>query len=532
MKPIILPSLDENRMRALVKLSSLGDDLYLYVRRSVDSVVLARVNANSDAVTDYTTLEDRQSDLQQRFILFFVMTGVVILTVAMLVGTSIALFLTRPIAKLARAAKSIGEGDFSARVVGDAQSDKDEMSGLIDTFNQMGEKIEAQQSTLLDANRQIDIRRRFTEAVLAGVSAGVIGLDVQGRINLPNRRASELLHINLDESISLMLDQVIPQFDALLAKAKRNTRPIVQTEISMKVGDIGMRTFAVSIIREEQAEEVLGYVVTFDDISDLESAQRKAAWSDVARRIAHEIKNPLTPIQLSAERLKRRYADKVADDPEVFQICTDTIIRQVGDIGRMVDEFSMFAKTPQPEMRPENLVPICQQALFLQKSADSSIDFVADFPKKAVIVNCDPRLVSQAVINVLKNAVEALQSQEAQNLNADTQRIPGKVEIKLSKTKAGARITVSDNGPGIPDELKQRITEPYVTTRTKGTGLGLAITKKIMEDHFGKLDIEDTKGGGTTMILTLPITTLQADTQIAAKTDKLAKSEIDRNQQS
>jgi two-component system nitrogen regulation sensor histidine kinase NtrY len=259
--------------------------------------------------------------------------------------------------------------------------------------------------------------------------------------------------------------------------------------------------------REEAAAK--GFVVTFDDITELLQAQRKAAWADVARRIAHEMKNPLTPIQLSAERLKRKYLSEIKSDPDTFAICTDTIIRQVGDIGRMVDEFSSFARMPAPVMKPENLQDLTRQATFLQKTANPDITFTVDIPTEPLDVSCDARQISQALINLLQNAIDAIHTRELADANAGRAADPGRIDIHLERRADRIALVVEDNGKGLPIEGRDQLTEPYVTTRAKGTGLGLAIVKKVMEDHAGELILEDGSLGGARVSLVFPAGTLR-----------------------
>jgi two-component system nitrogen regulation sensor histidine kinase NtrY len=357
----------------------------------------------------------------------------------------------------------------------------------------MTEQLAQQQHALRSANIQLDGRRRFTEAVLSGVSAGVIGLDGEGTINLPNRSASELLGVDLDGFIGKPLAEVVPEMAELVENARR--RPSRMTEAQITLVQAGQaRQLLVRVVQEMGEHGPIGFVVTFDDITALLSAQRKAAWADVARRIAHEIKNPLTPIQLSAERLKRKYLKEIASDPETFRECTDTIVRQVNDIGRMVDEFSAFARMPRPIMREDNLNEICHHAVVLQRAAYPIIAFVELLPPTPIRRSFDSRQIGQALTNILKNAAEAIEGRES----IDGRSVPkGRIVIELRVDEQGrAVITVSDNGKGLPKHGRERLIEPYVTTRAKGTGLGLAIVKKIMEDHGGDLALEDNVGGG------------------------------------
>ena len=344
----------------------------------------------------------------------------------------------------------------------------------------------------MEANRQLDSRRHFMETVLAGVSAGVIGLDADGRINLPNRSASELLSTDVDARKGTDLADIVPEIAAMLDTVR--DRPDRMAEMQINVRREGRaRTLLVRLVADVADGRINGFVVTFDDITALLAAQRKAAWSDIARRIAHEIKNPLTPIQLSAERLRRKYLKEIRTDPETFAICTDTIVRQVGDIGRMVDEFSSFARMPAPVMNPESLAEICEHSLALQRDAHPEIEYRTDFPGDHARVVCDSGQIGQALTNLLQNAADSIAGHARPPAGAP---IPGMIEVRIAEDDGEVRLVVTDNGKGLPESERDRLTEPYVTTRDKGTGLGLAIVKKIMEDHDGDLTLEDSAGGG------------------------------------
>jgi two-component system, NtrC family, nitrogen regulation sensor histidine kinase NtrY len=486
----ILTSDNDDRVRALVRLDGFGD-VYLYVGRFVDPTVLSRMERTQRAVAQYEALETDRSNYQIAFSMLFFGVGVLLLTGAVWTGLTFATRMARPISALAAAAERARAGDLSARVpVGDSD---DEFSSLSRAFNRMTRQIETQQSELLEANRQLDQRRRFTETVLAGVSAGVIGLDQNGRINLPNRSASLLLGTDLDQRIGEPLPDAVPEMAHLLEEAERRPDRLAESELHL-ARDGRMLTLLARIAAERVEGEVRGYVVTFDDVTQLVAAQRKAAWADVARRIAHEIKNPLTPIQLSAERLKRKYLKEIGNDPETFTICTDTIIRHVGDIGRMVDEFSSFARMPAPVMRDVDLAEILRQTVFLQRTATPDIRVELALAAPSLPMPCDSRQVTQALVNILKNAAESIQSR-------DPAAPPGQILVSARVEGHDTVVTVEDNGRGLPHEGRERLTEPYVTTRAKGTGLGLAIVKKIMEDHRGDLLLEDRDGGGARVVL-------------------------------
>ncbi len=501
-KPVILPSREGDRIRALVQIDPTSD-LFLYVGRLIDDSVLANVARNEDAVQLYRQLERARSQWQITVPLIFGVMALLLLTGAVWVAILSASQLVRPITRLVVAAQQIGDGDLAARVkVGKRD---DELNSLSRTFNVMAIQLQTQQQALIAANRQAEDRRRFTELVLSGVSAGVIGLNEDGEIDLPNRSASELLGVALLDYRGRSLREVIPEMAEIVDLARSRQSGAAEGQINLTV-DGGARTFHVRVISEKGEDDHTRLVVTFDDVSELLSAQRKAAWADIARRIAHEIKNPLTPIQLSAERLKRKYLKQITQDPETFTVCTDTIVRQVGDIGRMVDEFSAFARMPAPVLRLENITDLSRQALFLQQNAHPAYRYSSDLPQLPVMLNCDSAQFNRAITNLLQNAADAIEGRleeqrQEQGEGGGPAPEPGSIHLWIRDTGNGIAVGVDDNGRGLPKQGRERLTEPYVTTRTKGTGLGLAIVKKIMEDHGGKLILADRDGGGASVHL-------------------------------
>jgi two-component system, NtrC family, nitrogen regulation sensor histidine kinase NtrY len=491
----VLTGTDDDRVRALVRLDGFLD-MYLFVGRVVDPKVVAHTTKTRGAVKRFERLEFQRADMQVSFALVFVGIALVMLLTASWVGLLMASQLSRPLSALIAATERVRAGDLTARVP--EQGAPDEIGSLSRAFNRMTNDLEQNRQELLEANRQLDQRRRFTEAVLEGVSAGVIGLDEQGRVNLPNASGSDLLGIPAERMVGHPLGELVPEMEDLLSDARRSRsgRPI-EAEIRLQRAK-ETHTLLVRVTVERDGAEIKGYVVTFDDVSDLVAAQRKAAWADVARRIAHEIRNPLTPIQLSAERLKRKYLREITSDPETFATCTDTIVRHVGDIGRMVEEFSSFARVPAPVMRLENLTDLCRQTIFLQRAAHGKISITSELPDHAVYYRCDGRQLSQALTNLLLNAAEAIDGREGAGLS------PGKIIVRLINEEGTTAIEVEDNGKGLPQEARERLTEPYFTTRLKGTGLGLAIVKKIMEDHGGRIRLDDAPSGGARVRLELP----------------------------
>ena len=488
----VLAAGDGTRVRAVVRLDSVPP-LMLMIGRPIDPQILEHMARTEQAVAEYKRLDENRSWLQVAFAWIFAILAVLVLLVAVLIGLVLANQIARPIGRLIHAAERVRSGDLTVRVA-EGQTG-DEVAGLSRAFNRMTGQLAAQRAELMDAYSQIDERRRFTETVLSGVSAGVIGLDASGRIELPNRVADELLGIDLMSAIGRELADVVPEFADLLHEAAESPERARTAEL--QIGPASRRrTLLVRIGADLSGGRTDGFVVTFDDITELQSAQRKAAWADVARRIAHEIKNPLTPIQLSAERLKRRFAREITSDPDTFRQCADTIVRHVGDIGRMVDEFSAFARMPQPVIKPEDIGRVAREALVLQKTARPQIAWRTDIPDEGPVAPCDRRLLGQALTNLLQNAADAVAMREGDK---------GTIGLSVQPGDGDVRIIVTDDGIGLPQEDRARLTEPYVTHKPKGTGLGLAIVKKIMEDHGGRLTLDDRPDGpGAVAALVLP----------------------------
>ncbi len=496
---VVLGSEDSARVQAVVALDS-TPMLMLLIGRPVDPSVLDHQARTERSVAEYDRLDQNRSGLQVTFALIFAVVAMLVLTAAVLLGLVMANQIARPIGRLILAAERVRAGDLGVRVPEAAT--RDEIAGLSRAFNRMTGQLADQRAELMHAYSQIDIRRRFTEAVLAGVSAGVIGLDAQGGIELPNQAASELLGVDLFGAIGRRLAEVVPEFAPLIGAAQEAPERPLTAELQHGPAN-RRRTLLVRIGAERKTAQGFGLVVTFDDITELQSAQRKAAWADVARRIAHEIKNPLTPIQLAAERLKRRFAKEIASDPETFSQCADTIIRHVGDIGRMVDEFSAFARMPQPVIRPEDVGRVAREAMVLPRTAHPEIAYATDIPVQGPVAPCDRRLLGQALTNLLQNAADAVAMRPG----------AGHIEVCVQRMEDEVALTVADDGVGLPEQDRGRLTEPYVTHKPKGTGLGLAIVKKIMEDHGGRLLLEDRPpradwdGPGTVATLLLPLRT-------------------------
>ena len=481
---------DDNydRVRALVRLDHVPN-AFLFVGRYVDSKVLAHVARAEFAIDDYKRREAQRWGFRITFVMIFAVVALLMLLAAVWFALAFASRLMGPVSSLVGAAELVRGGDLSVRVPEGPVND--EIGTLSRAFNRMTSQLQAQRTELIDANQQLETRRRFTEAVLSGVSAGVIGLDANGRINLPNRSATQLLDIDAEALAGQSLVNALPEMAALLMAAKSRPSRLAEGDITIMRGG-RRRTLHLRISAEGSGDNLEGFVVTFDDITELVSAQRTSAWADIARRIAHEIKNPLTPIQLSAERLKRKYQDEISSDPQIFSQCIDTIIRQVADIGRMIDEFSDFARMPAPSFRVENLLDLVQQALFMQQVAHPQIKFSSQLPEGTVELMCDRHQTAQVLTNLLQNAADAINEGRL-----DTEEAPiGEIEVSVTDDGTKVTVEISDDGPGLPNDQRDRLIEPYVTTRTKGTGLGLAIVKKVMEDHAGELFLENRPEGG------------------------------------
>jgi len=501
---VILTAPDVEQVRAIVKLDRFVG-AYLLVERFVDARVISNMERVRQASQSYLNLQESRGTIEVTFVAIFMVVALLLLLAAVWIGMILANQLVKPISKLIDAAQGVSQGDLSLRV--DVDETIGEIGTLSTAFNEMTEKLAAQQQGLLTMNRELDERRRFTETVLSGVSAGVIGLNNLGLIDLSNPTASLLLGVNLDQAHGRPLSEEVPEMADVLSKAVNKPERVAQAEITIHRDNVPSQLI-VSATSEQLDGDIIGYVVTFDDITELQSAQRKAAWSDVARRIAHEIKNPLTPIQLSAERLKRKYLKQIKDDPETFIMCIETIIRQVDDLGNMVDEFSSFSRMPQAILKDEDIGNLCRQALFLERNRSETEDGVGDVMVSGEIdediqsLNCDSQQISRALTNILKNAVESVNEQIETHPELQG---AGQVILKLCQheTPKGMRsvITVEDNGTGLPETDMTRLTEPYVSTRNRGSGLGLAIVKKIMEDHSGNLLLENRPEGGARVTL-------------------------------
>ncbi|MEA1938424.1 MAG: ATP-binding protein, partial [Pseudomonadota bacterium] len=452
------------------------------------------------AVETYTRLEGRRSDLQLTFTLVFVVVALLLLLAAVWMGVFYASRLAGPISRLIGAAERVRAGDLTVRIADTPP--RNELGTLVLAFDAMTGEIESQRRDLIEVNRQLDQRRRFTETVLAGVGAGVLGVRADGAITLANLSASTLFGGDPGQILGLPLLELLPELSAVWQSLTHEPARLTQTEITIDRPEATRRTLLVRITAESEATGTGGYVVTLDDISELLAAQRKAAWADVARRIAHEIKNPLTPIQLAAERLKRKYLEQIHTDPETFVNCTDTIVRQVADMGRMVDAFSDFARMPAPVMRKTDLAATVRRCLILYEQARGDIVFRFDAPETPLWLMGDDALIGQAVTNLLRNAVQAIDARAERDRSFT--KVSGHITLAVVRDADSIHLTVTDNGIGLPEADRERLTEPYVTTRIRGTGLGLAIVHKVMEDHRGLLTLNDNDANGAEITLIFP----------------------------
>ncbi len=466
--------------RALYRLRGYPD-AYLYVVRPLNHGIFHHLRETEASLAAYREAKARRARIQAAFALSYLETVLLVLVGAVWLGMEAAESIAAPVARLVQAAGRVAGGDLTARV--DTRRDPAEIAVLSRAFNSMTFDLREQQEALRAAHVEAESRRLFMEAVLLGVSAGVIGLDIQGRVSAVNRQAARLLALDPEASQGRRLSEIAPELDAVAAAASREGGE-AEEDVDITRGAETRR------LRARASHGVEGLVLTFDDITRLVTAQRNAAWRDVARRIAHEIKNPLTPIQLSAERLQRRYRKEIGGDVEIFDRCVDTIIRQVGDIGRMVDEFSAFARMPAPKFALHDAGELLRAAVFAQRVADPAVTIEIEGPLPATPLVCDGRIVGQALANVLKNAGEAIATRR---LGGDA--TPGRIVLRVRTLEDRLDIEVEDNGAGFPIHNRDRLTEPYVTTREKGTGLGLAIVKRILEDHGGGLVLEDADPG-------------------------------------
>src|SRR3954462_5368942 len=470
-----------NYVAAVIRLRAFNDT-FLYVARLLDPHVVAQVNETQASVAEYAELESRRLGMQVSLALMFAVIGLTILMASVLIGLNFANWLVTPIRRLMSAANLVSTGDLHVQVP--VHKSEGDLAQLGETFNKMTQELRTQRDELVSASDLIDSRRRFIEAVLSSASAGIIGVDASGSVGILNRSAEKLIGHAESETLGHPLSEIIPELDDMMKTAREGTQRLVQGQITI-TRDGHERNLSVRVSAEQTSQSRDSYIITLNDITELVSAQRTSAWGDVARRIAHEIKNPLTPIQLSAERIRRKFGKVITEDKAIFEQCTDTIVRQVDDIRRMVDEFSRFARMPKPVMEGEDVADTVRQVVFLMRVGHSELDIETVIKDEPLRAQFDRRLISQALTNIIKNATEAIEAVPPETLGK------GRIEVIPAREGDDIVIDVIDNGIGLPKVSRSRLLEPYVTTREKGTGLGLAIVGRVLEDHGGGIELHD-----------------------------------------
>jgi two-component system, NtrC family, nitrogen regulation sensor histidine kinase NtrY len=472
---------EENYVAAVIRLRAFND-IFLYVARPLDPGVVAQLSQTEAISAEYAELESRRLGIQVSFALMFAVIALTILMASVLIGLNFANWLVAPIRRLMSAANIVSTGDLHVQVP--VHKSEGDLAQLGETFNKMTHELRTQRDELVSASDLIDSRRRFIEAVLSSASAGIIGVDASGSVGILNRSAEKLIGHAESETLGHPLSDVLPELDDMMKTAREGTQRLVQGQITIQ-RDGNERNLSVRVSAEQTSQSRDSYIITLDDITELVSAQRTSAWADVARRIAHEIKNPLTPIQLSAERIRRKFGKVITEDKAIFEQCTDTIVRQVDDIRRMVDEFSRFARMPKPVIEGEDVADTVRQAVFLMRVGHPDIDIEAEIKQEPMRAQFDRRLISQALTNIIKNATEAIEAVPPDQLGK------GRIDVIAARENDDIVIDVIDNGIGLPKVSRARLLEPYVTTREKGTGLGLAIVGRVLEDHGGRIELND-----------------------------------------
>ena len=511
---VIIPDIPNNELRALTYLNGFGT-YFLLVSRVIDGNLFALLDETQAAGQFYQQLESQRGASLFRFGIIYLIFAVLLIAASVFAALFFAERLSRPIGRLTGAAQKVGEGALDTRVV--EEEGNDEISQLSKYFNQMTQQLEKQRETLLENTEQIELRRRMFDSVLSSVTSGVLGLDAEGKVSFVNKSAERLLggHEILENShISVAVPEFFPLFERLTQTKNESLQEELKTVQAGRLENLLVRVGR----RRNEKGQLEGYVIAFDDVTDLVSAQRSAAWGDVARRIAHEIKNPLTPIQLSAERIRRKFAPKLSEESVDLERMTDVIVRQTNDLRHIIDEFSKFARLPQPKKSKEDLIPIVKAAVLLQENGQPNINFVSKIPQNSLVISIDATMISQALTNLLKNAGEAI----------DTRRdklggtIAGEIHVGVEQVGDNVQVIIDDNGIGLPQD-RARLFEPYVTTRDKGTGLGLAIVKKIVEEHGGTLSLEDAPSFdaapyfGARVVMSLPFLSEEQDENTKGK---------------
>jgi two-component system, NtrC family, nitrogen regulation sensor histidine kinase NtrY len=471
----------ENYVAAVIRLRAF-DNTFLYVARLLDPRVVAQLRQTEASVAEYAEMESRRLGLQANFALIFAVIALTILMASVLIGLNFSNWLVSPIKRLMSAANMVSTGNLNVQVP--VHKSEGDLAQLGETFNKMTQELRSQRDELVSASNLIDSRRRFIEAVLSSASAGIIGVDASGSVGIMNRSAEKLIGHAESETLDHPLSDVLPELDDMMRSAREGTQRLVQGQITIN-REGHERNLSVRVSAEPTSQARDSFIITLDDITELVSAQRTSAWGDVARRIAHEIKNPLTPIQLSAERIRRKFGKVITEDKAIFEQCTDTIVRQVDDIRRMVDEFSRFARMPKPVMEGEDVADTVRQAVFLMRVGHPDVDIEAEIKQDPLRAQFDRRLISQALTNIIKNATEAIEAVPPDELGK------GRIDVIAARDNEDIVIDVIDNGIGLPKVSRARLLEPYVTTREKGTGLGLAIVGRVLEDHGGRIELKD-----------------------------------------
>ena len=504
----IIRDYENNELRALVSLRGFGDQ-YLYVTREVDGVLLGLLDQTQQTARLYQQLEQDRDLYLFNFGLLYLAFAVLLIVSSALLSLWFAERLSRPIGRLVGAAQRVGDGELETQVV--EEEGDDEIAQLSVYFNKMTRQLKGQRDRLLENTAQIEERRRLFDSVLSSVTSGVVGLDAQGRVSFVNRSARRLLGWAVGEHKEHHLEVVVPEFSPLFARLKESGNDSVQDEVKVVRGGRLENLLVRVAPRTSEGGALEGYVIAFDDVTDLVAAQRSAAWGDVARRIAHEIKNPLTPIQLSAERIRRKFSPKLDADADDLDRMTQVIVRQTNDLRRIVDEFSKFARMPEAVKQREDIVAILNQAVTLQQAGQPDVTFHIDIPDQVIPLSLDATMISQALTNLIKNAGEAIETRIEKGVSMD---LKPAIAISLTDQDTQVSITISDNGIGLPQD-RAKLFEPYVTTRDKGTGLGLPIVKKIIEEHGGVLRLDDAEPIGDTQHVgaaaTIELPKLQAE---------------------
>ena len=501
---------ENNELRALVSLRGFRDH-YLYVTREVDGVLLGLLDQTQQTARLYQQLEQDRDLYLFNFGLLYLAFAVLLIVSSALLSLWFAERLSRPIGRLVGAAQRVGDGELETQVL--EEEGDDEIAQLSVYFNKMTRQLKGQRDRLLENTAQIEERRRLFDSVLSSVTSGVVGLDAQGRVSFVNRSARRLLGWAVGEHKKHQLEVVVPEFSLLLARLKESGNSSVQDEVKVVRGGRLENLLVRGSPRTSEGGILEGYVIAFDDVTDLVAAQRSAAWGDVARRIAHEIKNPLTPIQLSAERIRRKFSPKLDADSDADDLdrMTQVIVRQTNDLRRIVDEFSKFARMPEAVKQREDIVAILKQAVTLQQAGQPEVTFHIDIPDQVIPLSLDATMISQSLTNLIKNAGEAIETRIEKGVSLE---FTPAIAISLVDQNTQVSITISDNGVGLPQD-RTKLFEPYVTTRDKGTGLGLPIVKKIIEEHGGVLRLDDAEPLGETQHVgaaaTIELPKLQAE---------------------